>query len=156
MTLRSHLTFKLSFHRWSVTGWFHVLLCLNCSSVWVRADQTVQAVSYRGHSVCLTIPGRDLFTYESRETCAAGNWRSQYRLCIWPAECMTSQKSWPRRRERGLWRSFQKPREIKRTLKRKKLNAGEYQCLSLVHSQTLFWDPPQWPTRMKCRGGMSN
>lgn len=79
----------------------------------------LQAVSHRAHSACLTIPGHELFTYESREPCAAGNWRSQYRLCIWPAERMTSQKSWPRRRERGLRGSFQKPREIKRSLKKK-------------------------------------
>ncbi|KAK2896915.1 hypothetical protein Q8A67_011403 [Cirrhinus molitorella] len=59
----------------------------------VRTDQTAQAVSHRAHSVCLTISGRDLFNYESREMRAAENWRSQYRLSIWPAKYMTSQKS---------------------------------------------------------------
>ncbi len=160
MTLRSHLPFRLSFHRCPVTGWFHVLLYLNYSSVWVRTDQTAQAVSHRAHSAYLTIPGRGLFTYESREMHAAGKWRSQYRLCIWPAECMTSQKSWPRRRERGLrGRSQLEEGQISKTQRDKKEfeeNAGRYQCLSLAHSQTFLWGPAQWPTRMKCRGGMSD
>ncbi len=147
MTLRIH--HLDSFHRCSVTGWFHVLLYLNYSSVLIRTDQAAQAVSHRAHSAYLTIPGRELLPMNRGRCVLQGTGGVSTAFASGQQNALHHRRADLEDRNEACRRDL--------SFKRSSVqNARRYQCSSLAHSQTLLWGSAQWPTRIKCRGGMSN